>query len=73
VRNCALGPTIQYSRDSAVIEPIGRGVLDVPPSRGMTEQPKIGLSRGFFAAGGLVFLHPIRFHCSSSGIPLIPE
>ena len=25
-----------------------------------------------FTGPGLVFWHPIRFHCTSSGIPLIP-
>ena len=35
VRNCALGRTIQYSRES-IDGTISRGVLDTPPSRGMT-------------------------------------
>ena len=35
VRNCALGRTIQYSRDSDG-QPRSRSVLDTPPSRGMT-------------------------------------
>jgi hypothetical protein len=34
--------------------------------------PEIGVSGGFFTLPGLVFSHPIRFHCSSSSIPLIP-
>ncbi len=35
VRNCARGRAIQYS-ETAVIEPRRHGVLDSPPSRGMT-------------------------------------
>src|ERR1700757_5258711 len=35
VRNCALGRVIQYS-EAVAIGPMGRGVLDAPPSRGMT-------------------------------------
>ena len=35
VRNCALGRMIQHSRDGCDIR-ISRGVLDAPPSRGMT-------------------------------------
>ena len=43
VRNCALGRMIQHSRDGCDIR-ISRGVLDAPPSRGMTS-----LGRGYTA------------------------
>jgi hypothetical protein len=39
---------------------------------GTAKQPEIRVSGGFFAASGLVFSYPIRFHCTPSGVPLIP-
>jgi hypothetical protein len=44
----------------------------LPTYKTLAKWPEIRVSGGFFAASGLVFSYPIRFHCTPSGVPLIP-
>jgi len=60
---------------------VGEGQISVPDRAspaafvGLTisvKWPQIRCSGGNFAVPGLVFLHPIRFHCTPLASPLIP-
>ena len=52
--------------EAAVIEPISRGVLDAPPSRGMTVQWRVGISSSLLTKRSLV----ARMSAATSGATL---
>ena len=52
--------------EAAVIEPISRGVLDTPPSRGMTVQWRVGISSSLLTKRSLV----ARMSAATSGATL---